>query len=548
MKISKKLVSVLLVLTMLVALSVSVLADDTTSTYTITIDKATSGHTYNAYKVFSGDLSGNVLSTITWGDDVNSSALLAALQDDAKFIVSGTNIFASASDAAGVAKALTGQKDNSDIMKEFAQVVGKNLSATATPAVSGNYDADKKEYTITGLTAGYYFVKDANAVTGDDASTRYILNVVKDITVEPKSSVPTVEKKVQENSTKYTTDAGYGAGYNDVADYNIGDTVPFELIGTLPTNYADYTTYNYVFTDTLSAGLSVPSTFTFTATAKTGDTVTDVTTSFTSTVTAKTDGTTSIAFACANLKTIQGLTAASTITIKYSATLNSGAVIGLPGNPNEVYLTFSNNPNKGGEGEKGTTPTDKVIVFTYELDTTKVDGSDTTKTLAKAEFELYKTVDGTNNYAVVTDGKLTGWTTDEAKATKLTSDANGLFKVAGLDDGTYYLKETKAPAGYNLLAAPVKLAITATTANGQNWTGTAADALTALSIKVGNSDAVTGDTAKGTVAATIENNAGSTLPSTGGIGTTLFYVIGILLMSGAAVLLVTKKKMANREN
>jgi LPXTG-motif cell wall-anchored protein len=232
------------------------------------------------------------------------------------------------------------------------------------------------------------------------------------------------------------------------------------------------------------------------------------------------------------------------------ATLNSNAKIGsAEGNPNEVYLTYSNNPNYTGTGDNtptGTTPKDKVIVFTYELDTTKVDGTTKAK-LSGAEFELYKGTD-TKSYAIVADGKVTGWTTDETKATALKSDDNGLFKVAGLDDGTYYLKETKAPTGYNLLTAPVTLVIAAATVNSQNWVGTAADALTALTIKVGSEAIADGNVSTGTVTATIANNAGSTLPSTGGIGTTLFYVIGILLMSGAAVLLVTKKKMANREN
>jgi len=545
----KKFLAILLAVTMLMALSVSVLADD--SAYTITIINTASGHTYAAYQVFSGTLSDTgVLSDIQWGDGVDSTALLNALKADTVFGTGTANIFAAATTAEQAAKAISGQQNDSVIAKEFAQVVGQHLGTAA-----GTSTFKDSKYTIPVTGTGYYFIKDASAVTGSDAATSYILQVVKSVEVVPKSSVPSVEKKVQENTKSVDGDTPYGTGYNDVADYSIGDTVPFELIGTLPTNYADYTSYSYVFNDTLSAGLSVPSTLTFTAAAKTGDTVTDVTASFTSTVTAKTDGTTSIAFACADLKTIQGLTAASTITIKYSATLNSGAVIGLPGNPNEVTLTYSNNPNKGGEGEKGTTPTDKVIVFTYELDTTKEDGS-TKAALAGAKFELYKTEsttkDGTavtaTEYAQVKDGRLTGWTTEETAATKLVSGSDGLFKVAGLDDGTYYLKETDAPSGYSKLTSDIKLTISAATANNQTWSGKPSDALTALTIRVNDGDAVNGDDNHAIVSTTVLNNAGSTLPSTGGIGTTLFYVIGILLMSGAAVLLITKKKMAGRED
>jgi fimbrial isopeptide formation D2 family protein/LPXTG-motif cell wall-anchored protein len=531
MKISKKLVSVLLVLTMLAALSVSVFAADPT-TYTITISNTATGHTYEAYQIFAGDLSGTspnyVLSNITWGSGVTAD----------------------------------GQKKLGDAAAKAASLTADNVAAFATevsgylqnPTSTNTMTADA--YTITVNAPGYYLIKDldgsqtssgTNTAT-DTAYTKYIVRVVGPTTVEPKASVPSVIKKVEENTKSVTGDtAPIDTHYNDVADYSIGDDVPFELIGTLPTNYADYTAYNYVFHDTASAGLTIKE-----GTVKIYINDEEMTSEqkTASGCMINHDGQ-NLTVSFTNLKKIDSITKDSVIKVKYDATLNSNAKIGsAEGNPNEVYLTYSNNPNNSGEGttDHGKTPIDKVIVFTYELDTTKVDGSDTTKTLAKAEFELYKTVDGTNNYAVVADGKVTGWTTDETAATKLVSGSDGLFKVAGLDDGTYYLKETKAPTGYNLLADPVTLVIAATTVNSQNWVGTAADALTALTIKVGSEAIADGNVSTGTVTATIANNAGSTLPSTGGIGTTLFYVIGILLMSGAAVLLVTKKKMANREN
>lgn len=246
----------------------------------------------------------------------------------------------------------------------------------------------------------------------------------------------------------------------------------------------------------------------------------------------------------ANLKTAYpALTATSKIVVKYTATLNANAEIGLDGNENKVTLTYSNNPNSGGTGDTGKTPEDKVIVFTYELDVTKVDGTDATKTLAGAEFKLYKLNGTTKTYATVAEGKVTGWTETEADGTTLTSDANGLFKVAGLDDGTYYLKETKAPDGYNLLANDTKLVITASTTNGQTWSGTAADALTALKISVNDGAAADGNTTTGVVGATVSNNAGSTLPSTGSIGTKIFYLLGGLIVVGTAVLLVVRKRM-----
>ena len=225
--------------------------------------------------------------------------------------------------------------------------------------------------------------------------------------------------------------------------------------------------------------------------------------------------------------------------------MNQNAVVGLDGNPNVVYLEYSNKPDQSGSGDTGNTGKtreDKVIVFTYELDTTKVDGQDNAKKLEDAEFKLHN-VD--NKWAIVnSDNKVTGWADTEEGGSKLTSDANGLFKVIGLDDGTYYLKETKAPTGYNLLSSEITVVITATTTNGQTWTdGQASSALTNLAVTA-DSTAGTGNTSTGVAGITVANNKGSTLPETGGMGTTIFYVIGAILVIGAGVVLITRKRMS----
>lgn len=503
------------------------------STYTITINNSASGHTYEAYQIFAGELNEGVLSNVTWGTGVNGTALLASLKADTAI---GAK-FTSASTAADVAKAMDGITADSAEAQAFAQAVGKNLTTASAASTAGT-----GTYKISGLNAGYYLVKDQNDTqdTKNDAYTRFILQVVKDVTAQPKSAVPTVEKKVLENTKTVTysdadTEEKVGAGYNDVADYNIGDAVPFELIGTMPANYADYASYTYAFNDTASAGLSINA-----------DSVhvyvngTEITTGFTSTVNGQT-----LTVSFADTKKVSSINASSVVTVKYTATLNSSAVIGLDGNPNEVYLTYSNNPNQSGTGDTGKTPTDKVIVFTYELDTTKVDASDATKKLAGAEFQLYKLVNNEKNYAVVADGKVTGWTADAAKATTLVSGTDGLFKVAGLDDASYYLHESKAPAGYNLLTSDVALTIAATTANNQEWTTeSAADALTALKITVGTTTN-DGVVKTGVVNAAVQNSKGATLPSTGGIGTTIFYVVGGAMIIGACVLLFRRKHSEN---
>ncbi|MCF2653346.1 SpaA isopeptide-forming pilin-related protein, partial [Anaeromassilibacillus senegalensis] len=197
-----------------------------------------------------------------------------------------------------------------------------------------------------------------------------------------------------------------------------------------------------------------------------------------------------------------------------------------------------------GDNNTGNTPEDKVIVFTYELDTTKVDGQNNTEKLEGAEFKLHN---ADNKWAIVNnDGKVTGWADTEEGGSTLTSDANGLFKVIGLDDGTYYLKETKAPTGYNLLSSEITVVITATTTNGQTWTdGQASSALTNLAVTA-DGTAGTGNAGTGIAGITVANNKGSTLPETGSVGTTIFYIAGGVLAVAAAILLVTKKRMSKQ--
>ena len=494
MKKTKKLFAMLLALIMAVALAVPAFAAG--ETYTITINNEKTGHTYEAYQVFSGDLSGNVLSNIQWG-------------------------------------------------------TGK--------------------YTICPLPAGYYFVKDKDdSLTGEDpdAYTKFILELVQNTTVDPKSDVPSVEKKVQEDD-KYNQNGGYGQGYNDVADWNIGDTVPFKLIGTIP-EMDGYDTYKYIFHDTLSSGLDLntDSVKVYVADSKDADlsSLTPLTAGEDYTLnTSPAESHCSFEVSFSDLKSVEEAVSGKYIIVAYTATLNKNAEIGLDGNPNEVYLEFSNNPAQSGDGDHDTdeTPKDEVIVFTYELDTTKVDGAQTETKLPDAQFVLLNSagtkvakIDANNKFdgwvdlpeGTGTDGTITyeDWTTYNDNATNkviLTSGEDGLFKVIGLDDGTYKLREIKAPNGYNLLSNDVEVVITATTSNGQDWTsGTASEALTKLEVTADKQPG-TGNVNSGIADITIGNNQGATLPETGGMGTTIFYIVGGILVVGAGVLLITKKRM-----
>lgn len=566
MKKAKQALAMLLSLLMVAAMAVPAFAAG--ETYTITINNNKDGHTYEAYQVFDGDLAGDVLSNITWGIGVNNEgdALLNALKGDDTI---GSS-FNECTTAADVAKVVAGFENNSANLDAFAAVVGAHLSDTATGTSTDAGDT----YTISGLDAGYYFVKDKDDSldnVDNDAYTKFMLKLVKNTEVTPKSEIPTVEKKVYEDD-KATTETTYGEGYNDVADWDIGSQVPFKLIGKIPA-MDGYDTYKYIFHDTLSNGLTLDagSVKVYVADSKDADLsgltpLTEGAEGDYTLITSPAESHCTFEVSFSDLTTLDEITEGSKyIIVAYTATLNENAEIGLDGNTNSVKLEFSNNPAHSGEGDNETdeTPEDKVIVFTYELDGTKVDATQTETKLKDAEFVLLNS-DGTKVAKVnATTGKFEGWvalptgtgtdnaityedwtTYNETNKVILTSGEDGLFKVIGLDDGAYNLREIKAPAGYNLLPEDVEVVITATTANGQNWTsGVASEALTNLTVTA-DEEPGTGDVNTGVAGVTIGNNKGATLPETGGMGTTIFYIVGGVLVVGAGVLLITKKRMS----
>lgn len=572
MKKMKRTWAILLALVLTVALAVPGFAAE--GGYSITITNEKAGHTYEAYQIFAGTVAsdaeqegnetGPMLGNIIWGTGVDGDrigALLAALKADANLVALPG--MADAANAADVAAALDGA--NAETAAAFAEVVSGFLAAA--PTGQTNEHVDNARYVINGLPAGYYLVKDQDgSLEGDaDTATEYIVQVLGNVTMEPKDSdIPTVEKKVSEED--YRQDDGYGTTYNDVADWDIGDSVPFKLIGSIP-DMSAYNTYEYIFTDTLSNGLTLQvETINVYIAINRDDEVHDYVpltedVDYTLTLNNVANGGGSFSIAFDNLKTAPYIAEGNRnfVIVTYDATLNANAEIGLPGNPNSVYLEFSNNPNGDGLGR---TTEDRVIVFTYELDGTKVDGEDNA-TLPDAQFVLFN--GGHTRVATIDEnGKFRGWvelpdgynnTTyanipyetwvvfNETNNVIMTSAADGTFGIAGLDDGTYYLHEIKAPNGYNLLDDDLQIVITATTTNGQTWNGVAATALTGLTIAVNDGGAQNGILDTGAVAITVENNGGSTLPETGGIGTTIFYAAGALLVLCAGVLLFVKLRM-----
>ena len=532
------------------AMSVSAAA---ATSYTLTITDARTGHEYNAYQVFDGDVSAEAksMTNVIWGNGVNGENLLTALKADANI----GSTFAACTSAQDVYNALA---EHTDLVDAFAKVVSANLNETnaaASTTATGGYE-------FTNLDGGYYFVKD-KTVPEADAYSKYMLKVVKNTTVSVKADQPKVEKKVYEED--YTNDAGYGTGYNDVADHFIGESVPFKLIGTLPSaeQFAAYDSYYYEFNDTLDAGFKAPAAGDFTV--KIGDTV--VTEDFDIVIgdlldaNGKTVTSISIKAKGNDIKKImtdKGIdfsTATPKVTVDYKAVLDDDAVIGLNGNENKVDLKFSNNPNAKGDGTNNTgkTPEDKVIVFTYEFDTLKVDAADNTKKLQGAEFTLQDKASG--KYAKVVNGIFQDWV-DAAEASTLTTDENGLITIKGMEGGTYIVKETKAPTDYNLPSAPFEITLKATKIMSQDWNSTASDALGEFSATIANPLPNTSGTATDnakvsvdgyTATLTIKNTKGAELPETGGIGTKLFYIGGGALVLASAVILISKKRAKDAE-
>ncbi len=342
------------------------------------------------------------------------------------------------------------------------------------------------------LALGYYLVQsDLGALCSLDTT-------MPNVTIKEKNSESTVDKQVQEDST---------GDYGDHNDADIGQTVNFRT-----TIYVvDGEPKNYVLHDTMSAGLTFdPASVAVTIGERTLAKDTD----YTLVANDLTDGCTfEVMFKDGVLKPND------VVEVAYSAKVNEYAVIGGTGNDNKTHLTYSDTPKSTGE-RLTKTYVWQFDVFKYAMR----DGKEIP--LAGAQFVLYKTVNDEKFYAQVANGKITGWTDDQKYATVFETPDNGKFVIAGLDADTYYLEETKAPDGYNRLKEPVNVVITANIASGKTVTATI----------------TYNETATGTVR--IENQTGVELPSTGGIGTTVFYVIGGLLMGVAVVLLVTRKKMS----
>ena len=505
MKLFKKLASFILAFAMVMAIAMPsvVMAADGKST--ITVDGATAGSEYVAYKLFNATDDGNGHFSYT----VNSKYETVLKEVTGK------------STGAEIVKYLDGIKDNATAVREFADKVYAKVKTMDVDYTAANG-------VFAEVDQGYYLIAQTKIGTNEAYSLVMLGTAGKNnLKITPKTGVPTFEKKIKEKNDS----TGVESGWQDASDYDIGDKVPFKLTGTVSDKYDNYKTYYYAFHDKMDDTLefnadSVVVKIDGKEVAKEKYTLNTKTT----------DGCTfEVVFN--DLKTVSP-TKPENVTVEYTATLKDTAKLGSVGNFNKGKLEFNNNPYYEGEGKPetpGETPWDEVVVFTYKLIANKTDGQG--NALAGAGFTLYKFDKDTNDYVKV----------KEIEAGETTK-----FEFTGADAGKYKLVETTVPDGYNK-ADDLVFEVKGTYEAVNKTDPLKAPTLTKLEIFDEKGNSITGEDkvfttnlAAGTATTNIKNLTGSELPSTGGMGTTVLYAAGTLMILAAAAFLVMKKKAESK--
>ena len=533
-------------------MNVSAAATENTVSFTGEV-KAGVTHNYSAYKIFNGTVEGDNLTNISFAKTDGFGDFLAALKADTT--IGGK--FASAGTVAEVANVLSGFSNKSAEAKAFADFVATHATLLATP-VTG-------QGSLTLDSDGYYVIIETGATGGNDyARTSYILtqyDASKGAEITVKSAAPTVDKQVYDNDDKAAT--GDNNGWGESADHAINESFQMKLIATIPADedFAAYKAYKVAFHDTYNKGITFESIASVTVAGKpVADTDYQA-----KVVQADVENNKPGKLDVTINDIVPAITAAGsklgTDEIKveviynvhlneYAATVNTSAS-GLStsyDNVNGVYLEYSNNPNwngsgtatPGGDESTGETPKDYVWVFTYESNNNKID--DANKPLAGAKFQIkngdtvIKLVDKGNGEYVVADQSLEVSTVEGASPkivdTMVSTGTDAKFNIKGLDAGTYTLVETAAPKGYKV-AADTVFHISATHAE---QTSNAEKADVTLATGEGNS-----------LNHKIVDSSSSKLPSTGGVGTTLFVLGGGCMAGLAGIYLISKKRAKDAE-
>ena len=530
-KAIKKLLAALLAVAMVCAMAIPAFAYDTKED----IDK---NHCYDAFQIFDGVVSDdNTISNVKWGQNIpHPEDFLPKLKADSTLSSEFANAD-SLQEVLDVMKGWTTSDDNSIAFARFVcNYIYTDANADSKPVLQGGHTG-----AFEVPKPGYYLIVDTSSFSSDangdsyHAYNSFLLKVTKayyHIQITPKVEKPTVEKEVYDNDDNSSW--GDNDGWGSSADHAINEEFQFRLIAKLPASegraYDYYKKYTVCFNDTLSEGITFDKLDTVEITNGDGGAsqVIDA-----ANYTRTPNGSQFFKLSIDDVKTCApglNLNDGATITVTYTAHLNENAAVnGSAENKNSVRLQYSNNPRPDGEYLGYTpnyTPESEVYVYTYQLNNTKYhDTAEKGNELKDVGFRLYSDADYKNEVELYQDGEFYYpiKNASNKQAVEMKSAEDGTFNVKGLDAGTYYLKETKTPADYNPCDVPPVII----KANHK-----------------GNQVDLNGSTLSTTI---INNKAGGiTLPSTGGIGTTLFYVVGGGLMVAAIVLLVTKKRMENK--
>ena len=499
----KKLLSFLMATLLLVGVCTAAVAENDG---TLTIQNATIGRTYTVYKVFDATYSGTNIS-YTYTKTAESDALFDALTDteDAlnPFVLTATvveNVYNVTIKAGATAETISSWlTDHQDLLTQ----------TESQQAISSTVVFDNLPY-------GYYYVT-ANI----DNVVVSIDTVTPSVTIIDKNQKPNINSKLVWNGTEWVP----------ANSLNVGDVVEFQINATL-TNYdGEKQIKEYVFTDIMADGFSpvIEDSLKVYVTPQGGieTEISNFTYSLINDPADPNDFTVTIPWATYNEETgiwASIYAASCEIRIEYSATVLDTAELGANGNKNKVKLSWNYVDGRGDEDPDEP----ETITYVYMITINKVDANGNTP-LAGAEFVLRKgnETDGYKylKYTAATETALADveWVDDIKDATVYTTDANGSAIISGIAEGTYELVEIKAPEGYNLLSAPVTVTVPTPAEEGQEQN-------------------------HNNVEITVENSTGSELPSTGGIGTTIFYIVGGVLMVAAVVLFATKKRMSASKN
>lgn len=535
-KAIKKLLAALLAVAMVCAMAIPAFAYESWETK----EDLDTKHEYDAFQIFKGDVSDDntKISHVEWGKNIpHPEDFLPKLRADSTL----SSEFANADSLQKVVDVMKDWKTSDDNSIAFARFVCNYIytdsNADSVPVKkgghTGGFELDE---------AGYYLIVDTSPFSNGDsyhAYNSFLLKVNKahyHVQITPKVVKPSVKKEVFDNNDIGST--GDNNGWGSSADHAINEEFQFRLIATLPESennghaYDYYDKYSVIFHDTLSDGITYdrPDSVVIKSNGKTYVIPNDSS--------KYTIGLESQNYLVVKIPDVKAcakdagfdLNDGATITVTYTAHLNENAAVnGSAENKNSVRLQYSNNPRPDGEYWGYTpnyTPESEVYVYTYQLNNTKYhDKAEHGNELKDVGFRLYSDADYKNEVELYQDGEFYYpiKNASNKQAVEMKSAEDGTFNVKGLDAGTYYLKETKTPADYNPCDVPP---------------------VTIKANHTGNHVDLNGSTLSTTI---INNKAGGiTLPSTGGIGTTLFYVVGGGLMVAAIVLLVTKKRMENK--